>query len=158
VVFLSLGLPAASVLARLVMTADGARREQIAQKHLELNATKNWKYNNKRQPDVLDDQRDHWIDKLLSDQILSAKTSLRSSANAFVEPVTLGSEAIEAALRASSRCAAESLRDISAGAPRFRAAKGNTSGQSSCLGRQLEPKRTTGWPLGALSGLGSGAL
>jgi hypothetical protein len=99
VVFLSLGLPAASVLAWLVMTADGARREQIAQKHLELNATKNWKYNNKRQPDVLDDQRDHWIDKLLSDQILSAKTSLRSSANAFVEPVTLGPEAIEAALR-----------------------------------------------------------
>jgi hypothetical protein len=99
VVFLSLGLPAASVLAWLVMTADGARGEQIAQKHLELNATKNWKYNNKRQPDVLDDQRDHWIDKLLSDQILSAKTSLRSSANAFVEPVTLGPEAIEAALR-----------------------------------------------------------
>ena len=98
-VFLSLGLPAASVLAWLVMTADGARREQIAQKYLELNATKKWKYNSKRQPDVLDDQRDHWIDKLLSDQMLSAKTSLRSSANAFVEPVTLGPEAIEAALR-----------------------------------------------------------
>ena len=42
VVFLSLGLPAASVLAWLVMTADGARREQIAQKYLELNATKSW--------------------------------------------------------------------------------------------------------------------
>jgi hypothetical protein len=98
-VFLALGFPVASVLAWLVMKSDGARGEQIARKHLELNAAKNRKYNNKHQPDVLDDQRDHWIDKLLSDQILSAKTSLRSSANASVEPVPLGSEAIEAALR-----------------------------------------------------------
>jgi hypothetical protein len=144
VVFLSLGLPAASVLAWLVMTADGARGEQIAQKHLELNATKNWKYNNKRQPDVLDDQRDHWIDKLLSDQILSAKTSLRSSANAFVEPVTLGSEAIEAALRASSRCAAESLRDISAAAPRFRAAKGEYECPKLVPGKTARTKENYG--------------
>ncbi len=52
------------------------RGEQIARKHLDLNAAKNLKYSNKRQPDVLDDQREpDWIDKLLSDQIQSAKTS-----------------------------------------------------------------------------------
>ncbi len=74
--FLSLGLPAASVFAWLVMKADGARGEQIARKHLDLYAAKNLKYSNKHQPDVLDDQRDpDWIDKLLRDQIQSAKTS-----------------------------------------------------------------------------------
>ena len=98
-VFLALGLPAASVLAWLVMTADGTRGEQIAQKRLDLNAAKNWRYNSKHQPDFLDDQCDHWIDKLLSDQVQSAKTSLRFSTNESAEPVPSGPEAIEAALR-----------------------------------------------------------
>ncbi len=67
--------PAASILAWLLMEADGARSEQIARKHLDLNAAKNLKYGNKRQPDVLDQRELDWIDKLLSEQIQSAKTS-----------------------------------------------------------------------------------
>ncbi len=99
-VFLALGLPAASVLAWLVMKSSGARGEQITRKYLELKVAKKSKYNNKRQPEVLDDQRDpDWIYKSLSDQIPTAKTSLRRSANGFIEPVPLDPEAIEATLR-----------------------------------------------------------
>ena len=64
-IFLSFGLPAASVLAWVVMKADGARGEQIVRRYLDLNEAKNVIHNNKRlEPD--------WIEKLL-EQIQSAK-------------------------------------------------------------------------------------
>ena len=110
------------------------------------------KYNNKRQPDALDDQRDpDCIDKSLSDQIQPAKTSLRHSANAFVEPVPLDPEAIEAALRQFALRHRVAPGYIGRGGP-LPGSKGEFEWPKLVPGKTARIKENYGLPNGRLNG------
>jgi hypothetical protein len=96
--FLSLGLPGASILAWLVIKADTARGEQLVRNHLPLKRTGHLGYNNKRHVDRLDDQRDaDWIDDFLANWRQSLTT--QNSEFAPARQVQPSPEAIEAVLR-----------------------------------------------------------
>ncbi len=94
--FLSLGLPGASVIAWLVIRSDTARSEQ---RSLDLNETNDLSYDIKRLPALLDDQREpDWVENFHTERIQSPRMSL-PPANALVARVPPSAEAIEAALR-----------------------------------------------------------
>jgi hypothetical protein len=98
ILFLSLGLPGACILAWLVIKADTARAEQLVRNHLPLKRTCDLGYNNKGLVDRLDDQRQvDWIDDFLANWRQSLTT--RNSVFASARQVHPSPEAIEAALR-----------------------------------------------------------
>ncbi len=98
--FISLGLPGAGILAWLVIKADTARGEQIARNHFRLRGTNSFACNKKRLVDGFDDQREaDWIDHFIANVVRAPATSLRNAARTSVGPVGKSPDAIEAALR-----------------------------------------------------------